>query len=277
MKDLDRLAPDQRAVLSLVLEQDRSYEEVASLLGMSEQAVRDRAHAALDALAHDTHPTAVGARGHVGQAPAAESATTNGAVAQNGRGTGEAQAARSVHLAPRRGSRLAGALLLGALVAVIVVAAILISGGSGGGSKASSQVASHSTTTRSSSTTSSNATSAQTPKLDKTLTLAPTDPSLKAAGVAYVLSQGKRRAFYVKAEGMPPSSGFFYAVWLYDSPSHSAPLGRAPTVKSDGRMEGGGPLPANASSYHKIVITRETNLHASQPGEIVLSGAFAIR
>jgi hypothetical protein len=48
---LDRLAPDQRAVVQLVLQQGRSYDDLANLLGISEQAVRDRAHAGLTALA----------------------------------------------------------------------------------------------------------------------------------------------------------------------------------------------------------------------------------
>ena len=40
---LDALAPDQRAVVQLVLQQDRSYDELAGLLGISTDAVRDRA------------------------------------------------------------------------------------------------------------------------------------------------------------------------------------------------------------------------------------------
>ena len=51
MSQLDRLPPDQRAVLSLVLDRGRSYAQVAEMLGLPESAVRDRAHAALDALA----------------------------------------------------------------------------------------------------------------------------------------------------------------------------------------------------------------------------------
>jgi hypothetical protein len=47
---LDALAPDQRAVVQLVLQQERSYEELAELLGISTEAVRDRAHNGLDRL-----------------------------------------------------------------------------------------------------------------------------------------------------------------------------------------------------------------------------------
>jgi hypothetical protein len=48
---LDRLAPDQRAVVQLVLQQGRSYDDLAGLLGISGDAVRDRARAGLSLLA----------------------------------------------------------------------------------------------------------------------------------------------------------------------------------------------------------------------------------
>jgi hypothetical protein len=48
---LDALAPDQRAVVQLVLQQERSYEDLAGLLGITAAAVRDRAHKGLDRLA----------------------------------------------------------------------------------------------------------------------------------------------------------------------------------------------------------------------------------
>src|SRR4051794_37489018 len=51
MAVLDPLAPDQRAVVGLVLQQGRSYREIADLLGISRSAVRARAHAGLAALA----------------------------------------------------------------------------------------------------------------------------------------------------------------------------------------------------------------------------------
>jgi hypothetical protein len=50
---LQTLPPDQRAVLQLVLQRDRSYAQIAELLSISEDAVRARAHAGLAALAPD--------------------------------------------------------------------------------------------------------------------------------------------------------------------------------------------------------------------------------
>src|SRR5262249_49996457 len=51
MSRLDDLPQDQRATLSLLLRQGKGYAEVASLLGIEQRAVHDRAHAALAVLA----------------------------------------------------------------------------------------------------------------------------------------------------------------------------------------------------------------------------------
>ena len=51
MSRLDELPPDQRAALSLLLLQHKSYAEVAALLGIAERAVHDRAQAAIVVLA----------------------------------------------------------------------------------------------------------------------------------------------------------------------------------------------------------------------------------
>jgi hypothetical protein len=269
MTDLDRLPPDQRAVLSLVLERGRSYGEVAEMLAIPESAVRDRAHAALDALAEDP----------AGGRESVRSASTRPVAAGTPRGVTAASlgAAGSSGPPPRSrdprtprgtaGSRRAGALLLGAIVVAIVVAVILISTSGGKGS---------STNTNTSSSKATTTTSAGKPSLNKTISLSSPDPELKATGTAYVLSESGRSAFYITAQGLPPSSGFFYAVWLYNSPSSSTPLGRASSVGSDGRMQGGNPLPTNASLYHQLIVTREASTHPSHPGPIALRGTFAL-
>jgi sigma-70-like protein len=54
MADLDSLPADQRAALQLLLKQGQSYDQLASLLGIAPDAVRDRAHAAVAALGPTT-------------------------------------------------------------------------------------------------------------------------------------------------------------------------------------------------------------------------------
>ncbi len=86
MSPLAALAPDQRAVLELLLRQGRDYAELSELLGLPEAGVRSRAHAALAALAGD-RPAPVGEDGAVadwilGQQDAAEAARTSESVAR---------------------------------------------------------------------------------------------------------------------------------------------------------------------------------------------------
>ena len=53
MSPLDALSPDQRAVIQLVLQQERSYEDLAGMLGIASEGVRARAVAGLEAVAGD--------------------------------------------------------------------------------------------------------------------------------------------------------------------------------------------------------------------------------
>jgi hypothetical protein len=54
MASLDSLPPDQRAVLQLVLQRGRSYDQIAAMLSIDRAAVRDRALTAFDLIAPDT-------------------------------------------------------------------------------------------------------------------------------------------------------------------------------------------------------------------------------
>jgi hypothetical protein len=185
---------------------------------------------------------------------------------------------------PLPSSRRGGALLLAALVVIVVVAVILITDGGGSHKASSAQTGSAASTTASTPSTSSTSTTSSTsstkagkPTLDKQIALtSPSEPNSKTVGLVEVLSEGSKRAFYIAAEHLPPSTGFFYAVWLYNSPTSSAPLGKIPPVSSNGQAQGGALLPANAGDYHEILLTRETNEHATQPGPVVLSGAFSL-
>jgi hypothetical protein len=246
MSRLDDLPPDQRAVLLLLVRQGKSHAEIADMLGIPQSAVRNRARAALDALAD-------------------EPSELHGTVREPARDTNFSGSLPS--------SRRGGALLLAALVVIVVVAVILIT--SGGGSHKASNTKTESTAGATTSTPSTS-TSATKPTLDKQIALTSPEPGSKTVGLVEVLSEGSKRAFYIAAEHLPPSTGFFYAVWLYNSPTSSAPLGKIPPVGSKGQAQGGALLPANAGDYHEILLTRETNSKATQPGQLVLSGAFSL-
>jgi len=172
------------------------------------------------------------------------------------------------------GSRRAGALLLAALVAGVVAAVVLISGS---GSSHKRPKATASTGAPATSTGQTGSAQATRTKEDKRITLRPPPGSgSHALGVAEVLSEGNKYAFYMAAEGLPPSRGFFYAVWLYNSPTSAEALSKSPPVGSDGRLQGGALLPANAARYHRMLLTRETSERPTHPGPIVLSGSFAL-
>jgi hypothetical protein len=183
-----------------------------------------------------------------------------------------------------RSSRTSGAVLLALLVAAVIVAVVLIADDGGGGSSSdqSSSAAAGATTgaAPASSTGSTAATGANGAKAkeDKRITLRPPEPSSNAAGVAEVLSEGKQYAFYLAAEHLPPSKGkgFFYAVWLYNSPSSHEALGRSPEVGANGSLQGGALLPADAGKYHTMLLTRETSTRPTKPGPVVLRGSFAL-
>jgi hypothetical protein len=176
---------------------------------------------------------------------------------------------------PRSASpaRIRGALLLAAIVAAIAVAIVLLTGGGGSSSDSAKSAGGGETT-------SSGTTSTQKPqaKEDKRITLTPADAGSKAVGVAEVLSEGNQYAFYLAAQHLAPSkgNGFFYAVWLYNSPSSYEALSRAPDVGSSGNVQGGALLPKDAAKYHTMLLTRETASKPTKPGPVILRGAFAL-
>jgi hypothetical protein len=235
--------------------------ELEPLAGSSLPEIPDAAPAQASAVergaSEDAPPAATPARGSLGQAR---------------------------HPRTPASSRRGGALLLAAIVAVVVVAVILIAdgGGSSGkqsasGSTAASGAGTSSTGTASgTSSTSSTSSTAARAKEDKRITLRPADPSSKSIGVAEVLSEGSKYAFYLAAEHLPPSKGFFYAVWLYNSPTSFEALSKSPAVGANGRLQGGALLPSDAAKFHRMLLTKETNERPTRPGPIVLSGSFAL-
>jgi hypothetical protein len=337
MSRLDALPPDQRATLSLLLGQHKSYTEVAALLAIPERAVHDRAQAALAVLAPreareltSERREAIGdyllgqqtgvaerlaARTYLdgspdgrawAQAIADELAPlSNGALPEIPAGAGTpppdvpgrppAPQAAADGPAPtpgrsrQPGSRVGGAILLAVIVVGVIVAVVLLAGG-GGGSKATSAGAGGKTSTTSKSSTTPSASPASGasgasgtggtggtgPTVDQRLPLTSPDPSSKAVGEVEILSEGSKTAFYLAAEHLPPTKGFFYAVWLYNSPTSHEALSKSPPVGSDGTLQGGALLPANAGDYHQILLTRETSDRPTHPGPIVLSGPFSL-
>jgi Sigma-70, region 4 len=267
MSRFDDLPPDLRATLSLLLDRGRSYAEIADMLAIPESAVRERAHAALDALSAGPAPAARtrSTPSRRTPQPAASSRADVGPPARRPAPSGS----RGASPASRRG----GALLLALIVVVVVMVVLITSGGGGGSKKGAGTIASSST---GKSSTSSKTSTTSKPTEDNRITLTSPEPSSKSIGAVEVLSEGGKYAYYIAAANLPPSKGFFYAVWLYNSPTNHEAVSKAPSVGSDGRLEGGALLPANAGNYHEMLLTRETTPQPTEPGPVVLKGTFAL-
>jgi hypothetical protein len=352
MSRLDELPPDQRAALSLLLRQHKSYAQVAAMLAISEPAVHDRAHAALVMLAparaltpeqrtdigdymlhqqpiaerlrtrallaaseparawaHELaaelapiadaglpdipaaapdagqplpaagagaapRPPALQRVGELRSTPAA-TATGAGGGARAGAGgpfgSGQALGADATGAATASGgsmhsSRTAGAVLLAVLAAVVVLAVVLITGG--GGSKKPSTTATTNTTAASS--------SGAEPKLDNEIPLFAPDKHSKSIGLVDVVSKGSQLAFLLEARNLPAAKGFYYAVWLYNSPHNFRGLTKSSAVGANHTLGGLAGLPSNAGDYHQILLTKETSPNPERPGPVILRGAFQL-
>jgi hypothetical protein len=285
MSRIDDLPPDLRATLSLLLDRGKSYEEIADMLAIPESTVRDRAHAALDALSAGPRPARPGLS-RSGSSSRTSPGDRSTRSARSSRPNSTASPAPSPAPPPRstaRGraaaaaphsSRRAGALLLVVLLAVVIVAVVLLSGGGGGSGKTSSTGSTASSSA--SSTSSKTSTTGSKPTEDKRITLSSPEPSSKSIGAVEILSEGSKYAYYIAATNLPPSKGFFYAVWLYNSATSHEAVSKAPNVGTDGRLQGGALLPTNAGKYHEMLLTRETSSNPTTPGPVVLKGAFAL-
>jgi hypothetical protein len=179
-------------------------------------------------------------------------------------------------------SRVGGALLLAAIVAAVAVAVVLLTSnnGSGGGNKHAAAGSTTATTTGAASTgTATGGTStgaAGQAKVVAHLTLKPTAAGSRSTGTVQILAEGSKNAFYIKAEHIPSSKGFFYAVWLYNSPTSALPLSKAPEVGASHKLEGAALLPSNAGTYREILLTQETSTKPTRPGHVVLRGPFRL-
>jgi Sigma-70, region 4 len=311
MSRLDDLPPDQRAALSLLLGQGKSYGELAGMLGIPEQALHDRAHAALAVLApRQARQLTPERRREIGdyllsqQHTVAERLATRTFLAESeparawaGELVGELAQLASTALpdiptgAPAAtlrahepdapppppvaagraatppslpSSRLGGALLLAGLLIGVIVAVILITNGGSSHPK------------KSAASTAAAKSSGSGPKVEQRLALRSPNPGSTTVAVVEILAEGGKRAFYLAAENLPPSRGFYYLIWLYNSPTSSEALSRSPTVGSNEKLAGGALLPANAGNYREMIITRETSSHPTHPGPIAMRGAFSL-
>ena len=302
MAGIEQLPPDQRAVLQLLLKQGRSYDDLSSVLRMDADAVRDRAHLALETLGPDTDLSDDRldevADYLLSQQPASARAQTRDFLAgsASGRAWARVVAAELRPLAPdgrlpeipadgeevdeafdaleaRRGrrqdversSKLGGILLLVGLgVALAVVIVLLISGGGDDADEGD--------------TAQTPPTQAQEPQAVGRIRLLPPDGGESPVAVAELLAEEQGLGIRIVAEGLKPvTEDRVYALWLYNSDDNAELIGyptAQPTEQQPLLAAQACCLPPNVGEFESLVVTAEKRSEetASSPGEILLRG-----
>ncbi|MBI5106499.1 MAG: hypothetical protein HZB46_16195 [Solirubrobacterales bacterium] len=306
MPRFDDLPADQKAVLQLVLRQGRTYEEIAGLLRISPEAVRDRALNALDALGPDdaaglpderedeigdyllsqqTASRRAATREYLEGSPDARAwarAVSNelrelagddlpeipAEQAEVDEAFDALEARKAARVEREKSSRIGGVLLLAGLVLAIVAGVLALTGAFDGGDDNGDKAASTSTAQT------QTATGGQT-QVDAQINLTPPDQGSKALGVANIVRQDNQRAIAVIGQDLPASPR--YVLWLVNG-SNAKFLGFFPPVtgkgQAKGRLQGLVAAPDDIGNYKQLVVSRETNDKPSKPTTIVLRGTL---
>lgn len=182
-------------------------------------------------------------------------------------------------------SRRGGAILLAGIVAIaaVVIAIVLSSGGSSGGGSGNQAASRTSAQTSTSGTASSTAGQGKSKsatgggsqiKLEKLAEMKPLSGGGSAKGYAAIVSKGATHAVEIEANGVAPTEGFSYVVWLTDTQGEAVPLGRVPSVDAKGHFRVIEALPVAPGSITGIEVSRETTAQPTSPGPLELKGSF---
>jgi hypothetical protein len=235
------LTDDQKAMLRLLAQREEGYDDMAALMGISVEEVRERVKEALaeveepPAAPAPTPPPAVEppAAAEPPPAPAAEPAPPPASAQPAGEPSPQPKAAtkkRSAQIPSLKVPKDRGALIglgAGALV-VIALVIVLIVGGDGGGSGSSGTASGEASLAE-------NASAAAENKNLTGATLSAIDGS-EASGQAIFGRFKKKVLLQVTGEGLEPSnSGESYAVWLSHSGQAMVPVGTV-KVEESGKL-----------------------------------------
>jgi hypothetical protein len=309
MPGFDTLAPDQKAVLQLLLKQGKTYEDIAGLLRLDAGSVRERALDALDALGSDL-PSAseldAARQDEIAdhlllQQTASERADTRAFLAGSAPGRAWARGV-SGELAPIAGgtlpaipaeptevaeafdalderdaarerqqssSKLGGVLVIAAVIAALVLVVFLVVGRGGDSSASSSDSVSGGQTPAPASGPTGASGATGTTLPQQQINLVPPDKTSKALGYALLAEGG----FSFLAQGLPASNLYFVWFTKNGAKTGALPIGFATYDPKSSRLAGAlQALPAGADTYTGVIVTRETSKSPKQPGTIVLSG-----
>jgi hypothetical protein len=295
----ERLAPDQRAAVELVL-RGRSYAELGSLLGISEETVRARAHGGLETLAPDLPPPVCAgdvADWLLGQgpepkaldAPARRWAETVAAPLREVEGANvpalpwvaaaappapppEAPAPPATTPAsPGRSARLGGAILIGAAVVVIAAVLVFVLTRGGDGNQAADN-----------GTPAPTAAATGTPQAQAGDIVLRGPAGSKAIGLMRLFKANDDTVrFALAAQDVAPNKGkHTYSIWFRKKDGSAIRLGVAQNpVGSDRTLTTAGPrnqdvekFPEWFASYDNVIVSLDSSPTAKKPGTVILSG-----
>jgi hypothetical protein len=260
MSRLDDLPADQKATLQLLLKQGKSYDELAGLLRLEPNAVRERALNALDALGPETTAGLSPERQDeisdylLGQQRASERAATRTFLEGSAAGRNWARSV-ATELRPLAGdalpdipaeaaeideafgaltarsqarerqeqsSKVGGVLLLLGAAAIVAVLVVLVVSRLGGDDNASTSA----DTTATSTTATTGASAAADPNGGIEAQIPMTSTTSNALASGFILKQPTGRVLGINGQNFPATDKTFnYAVWLYTSPSKAVRLG----------------------------------------------------
>jgi Anti-sigma-K factor rskA/Sigma-70, region 4 len=308
MATFDQLSAEQRAIVELVLQQGKTYPELAEMLGMPESRVRELARDALVELApvsvrgveadwrgqladyvlgQQAGPEATATKGHLRRSEAArswarslldslEQLYANGsvpAIPEGERGRAKRPPVEpSAAPAGAAGLSAAPSGARGLASDPIMRRRLLAAAAAAVVILLAVLVWPIGLLTgdddKSSSANSDNQSSAQGNQNQATATNGP-------AGIAIVVDQGGKKQLLVQAARLAPSGqNEGYYVWLYNSPSDARSLGGQVTDQQ-GNYQAIGPFPADYAKYKFIDVTRQPvgkNPNVKHSGQSVLRG-----
>ena len=300
MATFDQLSPEKRAIVELVLQQGKTYPELAEMLGMPESRVRELARDALVELApvsvrgveddwrgqladyvlgQQSGPEATATKGHLRRSEAArswarslldslEQLYVNGsvpAIPEGERGRAKRPAAEP-GVQPARAGGLATPdavtrrRLLAGAAAAAVILLAVLVWPIGLLTGGDDEAGG---------TSGDNQPAAQAGNQNQQAATG------EPAGIAVVVDQGGKQQLLVQAARLTPSGqNEGYYVWLYNSPSDARSLGGQVTDEQ-GSYQAIGDFPADYAKYKFIDVTRQpvgNDPNVKHSGESVLRG-----
>lgn len=270
------LEPGSRAVLSLLLQQGRTYDDIGAVLKLDPADVCARAHGAAAVLADDGDSALdPAARAMItdyllGQQQHAERVRTCDALAasQSGRKWAIRLARALAPLSktplpvipgPDRRVRRRQAAAGGAVLVVAAVVAAVVLATSGGGNPTVATLA-----------------RIPSPKGVRGRTvqrfvMLPSTADRHAFGAGAVLSQGSNMLLLLQGRGLDANRHDSYGVWLFNAPGDAQLLGFiSPPVGKSGTFSSGTTLPDDAVRFHSLIVTNETKPSPTTPGAVVM-------